>query len=194
MRPEGLPLWKSVSSLCRGHANLLCIVPIFRMSLRRGHLVTVSKRGHGQKSDLFPDGGFDRDLYQDFPHRGLPSATWCHLWLEKPLLEGHKTGSISPHAPVPSYLKATRTSQPRLPSVFSSRGSTGPTDESMMQCPDSSVSTSLTTISDSYQGVETRGPSHTCEERTTIIPFRIVLQFRSSPHHRNGTASRGRSP
>ena len=57
MRPEGLPLWKSVSSLCRGHANLLCIVPIFRMSLRRGHC-TVGKflaRQHTNK--LCSNGG-----------------------------------------------------------------------------------------------------------------------------------------
>jgi len=40
LRLEGFPLWKSVSSLCRGHANLLCIAPDFRMSLRKGRVTS----------------------------------------------------------------------------------------------------------------------------------------------------------
>ena len=48
LRPEGLPLWKSASSLRRGHANLPSIVPIFCPSLRSGYLTlrTFATRRH----------------------------------------------------------------------------------------------------------------------------------------------------
>ena len=39
MRPVGLPLRESVSSLCRGHANLLCIVPIFSYVTPTGTII-----------------------------------------------------------------------------------------------------------------------------------------------------------
>ena len=44
MRPVGLPLRESVSSLCRGHANLLCIVPIFSYVTPKGTMNSQNLR------------------------------------------------------------------------------------------------------------------------------------------------------
>ena len=41
MRSVDLPLRESVSSLCRGHANLLCIVPIFSYVTPKGTMTSV---------------------------------------------------------------------------------------------------------------------------------------------------------
>ena len=50
MRPVGLPLRESVSSLCRGHANLLCIVPIFSYVTPKG---TLCEGGTMEQSSEF---------------------------------------------------------------------------------------------------------------------------------------------
>ena len=49
MRPVGLPLRESVSSLCRGHANLLCIVPIFSYVTPKGTLAKAVRRTYQRR-------------------------------------------------------------------------------------------------------------------------------------------------
>ena len=80
MRPEGLPLWKSVSSLCRGHANLLCIVPIFRMSLRRGHFRLERFATRRRTNELCSDGGFQDAASIGRPRVQRRSPSWGWTW------------------------------------------------------------------------------------------------------------------
>lgn len=72
---KNIETWRS----CRGHPDLLCIVPIFHMSLQRGHLTLETFVTHQHTSKLHSNHGFQGECQCSLTH----DHNCINLWIQK---------------------------------------------------------------------------------------------------------------